>query len=225
MRDIRDLIELVPETNESNFGLVEYEDLKGELRPEYIMDRQGYSMLVTGFTGKKAKQFTYKYTKAFEDMAKEIEKLNSNPQVQLPTDYKEALVALLKKIEENEVLQIENISLKDQIGFLIESLNEVDARKAVNVMVQQYGKTIRESFGGAWNLLYRRVYATTNINLTSRKNHRNTKSKLDCIDTVDEWQKVVNVAKNMYLEDVGTLEDLQILLGRELNIKLKEEVA
>lgn len=55
MRDIRNIIILVPKTNVLNFELVNYIDSKGEERQEYLMDRQGYSMLVTGFTGKKAK--------------------------------------------------------------------------------------------------------------------------------------------------------------------------
>ena len=105
-------------------------------------------------------------------------------------------------------------------GFLTKSLSEVDARKAVNVMVQQYGGVkMFGNFGDAWNLLYRRIYASTNINLTARQNHRKTKSKLDCIDTVKEWQTVADVAKSLYIEGVGTLEDLKILLGQELNIK------
>lgn len=217
MRDIRNIIKLVPETNECNFALVDYIDKKGEKRPEYLMDRQGFAMLVTGFTGKKAKRFTYKYTQAFEAMAKELERVKSHPK--LPTTYKEALKALLESVEENERLQLENINLQKQIEFLTKSLSEVEARKAINVIIQQYGTSLKGKYDVAWQIFYRRVYATTNINLTMRMNKRNAKNRLDCIDTKEEWQQIFDVAKNLYLEQVGTLEDLKQLLGKHLNIK------
>lgn len=72
LRDIRNIIEMIPQVNERHFSLVNYSDSKGEERPMYLLDRQGFSILVMGFTGKKAKQFTYKYTNAFEEMAQEL---------------------------------------------------------------------------------------------------------------------------------------------------------
>ena len=148
MRDIRNLIELVSEA-ECNFALGSYEDNNGQERPEYVMDRQGYSILVTGFTGKKAKQFTYKYTLAFEQMAKELDQLQTQPQ--LPTTYKDALISLLEQIEENEKLELENVNLHEQVNFLTTSLSEVEVRKAINVIVQQYGgKELSGNFGNAW---------------------------------------------------------------------------
>lgn len=66
MEKIRSFIDLIPEINGSNFRLVNYVDFKGEKRPMYEMDRQGFSMLVNKFTGDEATIFTYKYTQAFE---------------------------------------------------------------------------------------------------------------------------------------------------------------
>ena len=58
MEKIRSFIDLIPEINGSNFRLVDYEDNKGEKRPMYIIDRQGFSMLVNKFTGDEATIFT-----------------------------------------------------------------------------------------------------------------------------------------------------------------------
>ena len=67
-------MELIPELiNEGNFSLVDYTDSKGEKRPMYNMDFRGFSLLVNKFTGDDATIFTYKYTKAFELMAEELE--------------------------------------------------------------------------------------------------------------------------------------------------------
>ncbi|ELM3616157.1 Rha family transcriptional regulator [Aeromonas sobria] len=50
----------------SNFGLVEYLDGKGELRPEYLITKNGMVFLVMGFTGKQAAYFKELYIQAFD---------------------------------------------------------------------------------------------------------------------------------------------------------------
>lgn len=76
MAKIKSFVELIPELNGLNFKLVDYVDAKGESRPMYNMDRQGFSMLVNKFTGDKATIFTYKYTKAFERLVELVKMLS-----------------------------------------------------------------------------------------------------------------------------------------------------
>lgn len=76
LKKIRSFIELIPELNGGNFSLVDYVDNKGESRPMFDMDRQGFSMLVNKFTGDKATIFTYKYTMAFERLVELVEMLS-----------------------------------------------------------------------------------------------------------------------------------------------------
>lgn len=45
-----------------------YVDVKGEKRPMYYMNRDGFSLLVMGFTGKKALEWKLKYIEAFNQM-------------------------------------------------------------------------------------------------------------------------------------------------------------
>lgn len=81
MEKIRSFIDLILEINGSNFRLVDYEDNKGEKRPMYIIDRQGFSMLVNKFTGDEATIFTYKYSQAFErliELVKQLQKENED---------------------------------------------------------------------------------------------------------------------------------------------------
>ena len=56
MESIREL-DCEEEFNESNFRPVEYCDAKGEMRPEYLITRDGFTLLAMGFTGAKAMQF------------------------------------------------------------------------------------------------------------------------------------------------------------------------
>lgn len=51
-----------------NFLLTEYKDGKGELRPEYLLTRDGFTLLAMGFTGAKALTFKVAYINAFNRM-------------------------------------------------------------------------------------------------------------------------------------------------------------
>jgi len=69
MRDIRALTAQLPENRQSNFGLVAYQDEKGESRAMYRMTRDGFTWLAMRFRGKKALAFQIAYTDAFNAMA------------------------------------------------------------------------------------------------------------------------------------------------------------
>lgn len=60
-----------------NFVDSEYKDSTGRKLPEYLLTRDGFVMLVMGFTGKKAMQFKEAYIKAFNEMEQYIQALNT----------------------------------------------------------------------------------------------------------------------------------------------------
>ncbi len=66
IRDINNLLknELVKEM----FMKSNYKDAKGESRLMYFMNRDGFSLLVMGFTGKQALEWKLQYIKAFNQM-------------------------------------------------------------------------------------------------------------------------------------------------------------
>ncbi|EAJ1202509.1 phage antirepressor Ant [Campylobacter coli] len=57
---------------ESNFILSTYKDKKGELRPCYNLTRDGFSLLVMGFTGEKAYKWKIEFIKVFNEMEKRL---------------------------------------------------------------------------------------------------------------------------------------------------------
>jgi Rha family phage regulatory protein len=63
---------LVAENSATKFfheGTFEY---RGQKFPEYLMNRDGFSMLAMGFTGKEAVQWKLKYIEAFNQMEKQL---------------------------------------------------------------------------------------------------------------------------------------------------------
>lgn len=74
LRDIENLMPNCPETfTEPNFGLSEYEDSTGRKLPLYLLTRDGLTLLIMGYTGRKAMQFKLAYMEAFNAMEKELE--------------------------------------------------------------------------------------------------------------------------------------------------------
>lgn len=71
---------------ERNFFLSEYTDPKGETRKQYILTRDGFTLLAMGFTGAKALQFKVAYINAFDRMESII-----NGEARLETAKRETL--------------------------------------------------------------------------------------------------------------------------------------
>ncbi|HEU5019679.1 MAG TPA: Rha family transcriptional regulator [Pseudolabrys sp.] len=65
LRTIDQLIAQAPELNQRNFAFVGYVDEKGEHRPGYNLDRDGFALLAMGFTGKSALRWKLRYIEAF----------------------------------------------------------------------------------------------------------------------------------------------------------------
>ena len=69
LRDIRKLRAKCPESfYRRNFAPVEYADSKGEKRPAYLLTRDGFSLLVMGFTGAEAVRWKLRYIEAFNSL-------------------------------------------------------------------------------------------------------------------------------------------------------------
>lgn len=65
-------IECSDEFNRLNFKPVEYRDAKGQMRPAFNLTRDGFSLLVMGFTGKEAMYWKERYIQAFNLMEAEL---------------------------------------------------------------------------------------------------------------------------------------------------------
>src|SRR5690606_16875539 len=78
-KDVLNFEEMFFESNEP--------DSYGRDRRTYLMNRDGFTLLAMGFTGKQALQFKLKYINAFNEMEQALLPQN---QFQLPNNFKEA---------------------------------------------------------------------------------------------------------------------------------------
>lgn len=78
-----------------------YKDEKGEYRKKYFMNRDGFSLLVMGFTGKKALEWKLKYIEAFNKMEAVIMEKRTSAWLETRTQGK-----LVRKDETNVIQQL-----------------------------------------------------------------------------------------------------------------------
>lgn len=65
-----------------NFKKSTYADSQGKRRPMYYINRDGFALLVMGFTGKKALEWKLKYISAFNEMESYINFRKADKQIQ-----------------------------------------------------------------------------------------------------------------------------------------------
>lgn len=103
VRDIRKLIDQNQEWGVPNFGETPYVDPQnGQTYQMYEMTRDGYSMLVMGFTGKKAMEWKIKFLEAFNAMEQRIKDRGG---FQVPQSFGDALRLAADQAEQIEAMK------------------------------------------------------------------------------------------------------------------------
>ena len=100
-KEHKDVIEavrriLAAENSATRFFLEHTFDNRGKQYPMYLMNRDGFSLLVMGFTGKKAMEWKIKYIEAFNEMENSIKHISPAEEVS------RGLLAAHKILEERD---------------------------------------------------------------------------------------------------------------------------
>lgn len=90
---------LVAENSATKFFHETTFEYRGQKFPEYLMNRDGFSLLVMGFTGKAALEWKLKYIEAFNQMEK---KLAQRPQLSRAELMAQALIAAHDELEHKD---------------------------------------------------------------------------------------------------------------------------
>lgn len=95
-----------------------YKDTSGKTNKCYECTKMGCELLANKLTGEKGILFTAKYVKRFNDM-------QQNLKYKIPSNYKDALLQIVRHIDENELLQIENKQQLEVIEKQVEAIQEL----------------------------------------------------------------------------------------------------
>jgi len=123
IRDIRKIADQLgsPQNWGRLFEEAEYtNEQNNQIYKEFLLTRDGFSLVVMGFTGAKALEWKLKYIEAFNKMEEALKGQNKS----LPTTYKKALMQLLEQVEINEQLEEERKVLLPKADYHDEVLNK-----------------------------------------------------------------------------------------------------
>ena len=98
---------------DSMFAQGEYKDKSGKRNKMYYMNRDGFTFIAFGFTGKKADEFKLKYIDAFNRMEETIKA----ERIQLPKTPMEALKLMFEATEETN-------KKVDRLGNTVQNLTD-----------------------------------------------------------------------------------------------------
>lgn len=183
----------------------------------FLMNRDGFTLLVMGFTGKKAMQFKLEYIKAFNNMEAKI-KASQKPKSQLEilqmsinqlveqehrlSSVERDVAETKKEIAEIKQERIENGKLLLEAEVSENKVPEISMRNKIRRLVNQYAAATNTSQRDIWRLVYDNLLYAYNIGIT-RYNRKKGQSYLDVAEEhgflgkiFDIVSKVVNTNKD-----------------------------
>jgi Rha family phage regulatory protein len=88
------------------FFKAEYAASNGKMNPEYLMNRDGFTLLAMGFTGSEAMQWKIKYIQAFNEMEKQISTSSQTLSIQSKAKNAEARLLNAKRKDAEFLLMV-----------------------------------------------------------------------------------------------------------------------
>ena len=192
IRAIEDLIGGIAKNVDTLFIETEYQhEQNKQVYKEYLLTRDGFSLLVMGFTGAKALEWKLKYIEAFNQMEEEIKKgitlEGLSPQLQL-------LIGIERKQKEHDKALIDTNNRIDNIKDIV-SLDTTswrqDSKNLVAKIALEMGgyEFIREVQRDIYKTLNNRFSVSLEIRLTNKRRRMAeegvSKSKRDKVTRID----------------------------------------
>ena len=143
--------ELKIEQSSKMFSKGEYTNSQNKQQPMYYLNRDGFTFIAMGFTGKKADEFKLKYIEAFNRMEEQIRNQSLQVLNQSTDDLKRAnLLYKIANLTSDEELKEE--SLKSSYELITgKSIHQkkTDYQKLYEAVTERYGDSVEDNLKGA----------------------------------------------------------------------------
>ena len=171
------------------FALVEYDvslnNGTGGIKkaPMYVMNRDGFTLLVMGFTGKRAFQFKLAYIAAFNAMEKAIKE-----------DYTRALSSMDQRIKVIE----ERRTCFEGLPSPAEELPKMSQRDCIRSLVNKIARATSTNQSNIWHKVYNHLYYRYHISIRSYKKKYPEENNLDIAERNGLLPRIYTIVSNMY---------------------------
>lgn len=176
-----------------------HEQNKQEYRM-YLMNRDGFTLLAMGFTGKKALEWKLKYIEAFNKMEKTLK----SRQV-IPDNLSPELKFLIKQELKTRELEEKTQMLEHRIDNLDATNIEGTPRQRLNSMIRKYAYDNGILYPNAWKEFRKNFNTAYRTNITLKKNNYMNRCNIK------------EMTYPAYLERVGLIEDALRVADKMLN--------
>lgn len=144
IRDIRAIIDADDDGfGASNFGVSSYLSEQNKEMPMFVMSKDGFVLLVMGYTGSEAMRMKKAYIARFNEMEESLRTRNDKPM--LPKDYIAALRALADA-EEEKKLALEQRDFYKRTKAQIGERREATAMNTASQLSKENGK-LKDALG------------------------------------------------------------------------------
>lgn len=183
--------ELKIEQSSKMFSKGEYTNSQNKRQPMYYLNRDGFTFIAMGFTGRKADEFKLKYIDAFNQMEEQIK---SESQFRLPTNFDE-MTLMLSNVMQGQEKKIEEQGKK--VDFLMDLSGLTSSRN--KELTKARNKKVIQVCGGAESNSYKDKSLRSKIYKELFKSFRNHFDVSQYVDTpMRYFDKAKDFISNWY---------------------------
>ena len=183
---VRELILDMGEISHNYFVSSEYKDSLNRIQGEYLLTRDGFTLLAMGFTGKEALHWKLKYIEAFNRMEQQLKQ--NNPLEGISSEL-QAIIMQDKKLQqiEHKVTELEdNIHItRSQQKQLKKFVNEVIVKTLGGKCAPAYKELSHKVYSEFWNAYYNALNVASYLDTPKKDFHLALKFVNDWVPSRD----------------------------------------
>lgn len=209
LQDIREL-KCSEEFRQHHFVLSSYVNGQNRELPMYVMDKDGFVLLVMGYTGELAMAFKEEYIYEFNQMEKELKnnapkKVKSSAelfamQAQINLEYEQRIANIEEKIAEMEADRIVKTEMLLSAPTSVESTPELSLRDNIRQLVNKYSAATGIKQQDVWHKVYNQLYYLYHINLKAYKKEKKSETYLEVAERNLLLDKIYIIISNLVRE-------------------------
>lgn len=233
IRDIDNYLKTDALNFEDMFFASTYKDSYGRDKRAYLMNRDGFSLLVMGFTGKAALTWKLHYIQAFNAMEKQLREQQSGFDISSLSPEMQAVVASIKEIARIAKEQKDLKNRTDKIETTINAMDEVirtnakqdNWRQVTNTLIRRIAANNGDKdYSAVYHAVYDELNKRASCDVYTRYRNRisrmeargATKREIDkctILDIIADSKPLketyVTIVKELYMNSQVTKKDLE----------------
>lgn len=181
----------------------------GQEYPMFVMNRDGFTLLVMGYNGKKAFKFKLDYIAAFNAMEKQLKEQHQQKpltsaqmfslQANINLEYENRISKVEQRLNAIEQEREENGQRLLETSISNTPLPQLSLRDQVRQLVNQYSSANNMKQPDVWHKIYDQMYYLYHISIRAYKRNKG-ENNLDVAERNSLLDKMYNIISNLIRE-------------------------